>query len=228
MIPGWGTGAPTWNHARAFLGKDAAVRTVGWHEAGDGEGSTGRIGEILASRPERWVVAGWSLGSLLALSAALAHPDRIAHLVLVSATARFCADGAYPGADPRALRAMRHRLHADREGVLSAFADLCIAPEGDIVPRGRFLAQARRRPVSRLALGLDLLARIDLRRRAGALSVPVTMFHGEEDRVVPVESAWHLHDLLPGSRLRVYPGRGHALPWSVADLIGLEIGELLR
>jgi pimeloyl-ACP methyl ester carboxylesterase len=47
---------------------------------------------------------------------------------------------------------------------------------------------------------------IDLRRLAAC---EVTIVHGTDDRVVPVEVARDLHRRIPGSRLRELPGRGH-------------------
>jgi pimeloyl-ACP methyl ester carboxylesterase len=46
---------------------------------------------------------------------------------------------------------------------------------------------------------------IDLR----GINAPVTFWHGDADRNAPIGMAEYLHGLIPGSRLRVYPGEGH-------------------
>ena len=45
----------------------------------------------------------------------------------------------------------------------------------------------------------------------GAIKVPVEIWHGEDDTLAPVAMGRAMHDLIPGSRLNVVPGRGHLL-----------------
>jgi len=225
LLSGWGTGGEAWDPVLPGLG-GGLVRPLAWHEADEGDGRG--LSELLSSEKEPWVVAGWSLGALLALRGALAQPSRVAALVLVSATARLCRDGDWPGADPRAVRAMRGRLPADRAAVLEGFADLCARPDGGDAARERFLDGARRHSLERLSRGLSLLASLDLRARAGEVAVPVTLLHGGEDGVVPAGSARALSALLPRARLDVVAGRGHALPWTDPGRVARAVREARR
>lgn len=47
---------------------------------------------------------------------------------------------------------------------------------------------------------------VDLSLAAGC---PVQLWHGDEDPVIPLHHAQHLHALVPGSALQVWPGEGH-------------------
>lgn len=43
----------------------------------------------------------------------------------------------------------------------------------------------------------------------GDLAVPVHLWHGDADSIVPVEHGTHLSERIPGSELRIRPGEGH-------------------
>ncbi|MDU3274869.1 alpha/beta hydrolase, partial [Varibaculum cambriense] len=48
--------------------------------------------------------------------------------------------------------------------------------------------------------------------------VPVSIVHGEEDRVIPVSAGKQLHRLIPQSRLHLVPGMGHQQPRQAEEL----------
>ncbi len=62
-----------------------------------------------------------------------------------------------------------------------------------------------------LAQGLDYLRRQDLRDilpEAGAGDIVIV--HGDRDRITAAAQAYFLRDQLPGARLVILPGAGHA------------------
>jgi pimeloyl-[acyl-carrier protein] methyl ester esterase len=225
LVPGWGAGDGAFAATLAHV-PGTAARVVGWDALLDrGDAALAEACAALAPGPIR--IAGWSLGALLALDAALAAPGRFAGLVLVSGTARFCADGeGHPGAEPRALRAMSARLGRDPEGVRRAFAAACAAPSGGEAAARWWEEQASRFAGTALARGLEALATLDLRARAGALRVPVRLVHGEDDAVVPLAAARALAASLPQARLLALPGHGHALPFIAPAAVAAALAEL--
>jgi len=42
--------------------------------------------------------------------------------------------------------------------------------------------------------------------------VPTLVLSGDADRVIPVENSYRLAGLIPGARLHLLPGVGHAFP----------------
>lgn len=223
FISGWGTTNEIWGPLLAQLpGIDAHRLT--WADALDNDAA---IATVLARRSRRWWLVGWSLGGLLALDAAIEHADRLAGLVLISATARMARQGDWPGVDARAIRAMRVRLGRDTQRLLLDFAGLCAAPDGGETVRRVYLDEAQTFSESQLASGLETLDTLDVRRRAATLGVPTWLLHGELDGVIPVESAQMLASMLPDARIEVFARRGHALPLTVPEVLADRIRGLL-
>jgi len=191
----------------------------------------------IGSLPGRCVLVGWSLGSLLALRAVLdideKSPEKIAAMVLVSATPRMCAAEDYAGVDPRMLAAMRARIEKSPAAVLEDFAAQCAAPDGGDLTRASWLRQADRFSADEMAAGLDCLSSLDVRERLDEIGLPCRILHGDGDRIVPLGSAQFLAQHIASAELEVLPGRGHALPFTapaeiarcVASVMGASVSR---
>jgi pimeloyl-[acyl-carrier protein] methyl ester esterase len=168
----------------------------------------------LSSLPGRCLLVGWSLGSVLALRAALDLPEKVAAMVLVSGTPCMCAGKDHGGIDPRMLAAMRVRMARNPGPVLDEFAHQCATPDGDAETRACYLQQAEQFSPAELAVGLECLSSLDVRERLGEIHVPCRVLHGACDQIVPVRSAQFLAEQIPLAELDVIEGRGHALPFT--------------
>lgn len=221
FIPGWGSTAEVWREILS-ASPDVTPHHLSWHEVLH-EGSIS-ITSALAALPRPRVLVGWSLGALLALQSELETPGAADHLLLVSSTARLCAEGEYPGASSVAVRAMRARVLRQPARVMADFAGLAFAPENDETARTGFLQQTATFTPEQLAAGLDALASLDLRSRLAGIRTPATLLHGEADTIIPHPSAQFLAAHLPDARLTMLAGRGHALPFTAAG----EVAAFLR
>jgi pimeloyl-[acyl-carrier protein] methyl ester esterase len=168
----------------------------------------------LSAEPGRCLLVGWSLGSVLALRAALDLPEKVAAMVLVSGTPCMCAGKDHGGIDPRTLAAMRVRMARNPGQVLDGFAQQCAMPDGDEETRACYLQQAKQFSPAELAAGLECLATLDVRERLGEIQAPCRVLHGACDQIVPVRSAQFLAEQMPLAELEVMEGRGHALPFT--------------
>ncbi len=192
-----------------------ALDLPGHGEAADVESPVtldGCVEHVLARCPERFALAGYSLGGRIALRVALAAPARVASLVLVSTTA---------GISDAADRAARRR------------ADERLADELERVPYEDFIERWRTQPLfAEDPPKVAALARDDHRRnrpgalaaalrglgtgemqplwdRLGALTMPVTVVVGDRDQKFRALGE-RLAGLITGSRLVVVAG-GHVL-----------------
>ena len=172
------------------------------------------LGDIASLAPAGgFTLAGYSMGGRIALHAALAMPERVDRLVLISAS---------PGlADPAEREA---RLRADEQlaaefesstidelasrwaltpvlaGLPAAAAAVARADRLRNTPAG--LARALR--------GLGTGALPSLWDRLGELAMPVTLVAGERDREVPSRSPSEMRALIPAATVTVIPDAGHA------------------
>ncbi len=211
FVPGWGATARIWEGVRAEL-PDRATHMLDWAALLQ---DFSPVNTLLAGLSVTPLLVGWSLGALMALNMALEFPGRFKGVILVSGTAHMCGDGDYPGANPRALKAMQLRLLKNRESVLADFAALCAAPDGTDAMQKSWLEQAASFSTETLAQGLHALATMDLRTRAPELTTPARLIHGGNDGVIPSASAQALAARLPQARLEIIGGRGHALPLTI-------------
>ena len=187
--------------------------------------------DVLALAPGRFALAGYSMGGRIALSVAVAAPERVSRLVLV---------GASPGlSDPderRARRAADEAL-ADRiegEGIEAFAARWSSLPLwAGQPPAVAAAAHAERLAQSPAGLaaalrGLGTGTMEPLRDRLPSLTMPVSLIVGERDAKFRA-LAERMAAALPGARLHVVAGAGHAVqleqPEAVAALLSADPGE---
>jgi 2-succinyl-6-hydroxy-2,4-cyclohexadiene-1-carboxylate synthase len=184
----------------------------------------GCVDHVLAHAPERFALCGYSLGGRVALHVALAAPERVSRLVLVSSTAGIEDDAG------RAERsAADHRLADDLERIpfedfierwraQPLFADE--PPEVDALARED---QRRNRPDALAAVlrGIGTGEMAPLWDRLPELTMPVTVIVGARDAKFQALGR-RMVDLLPDASLIVVPG-GHGLvlenPAAVAERV---------
>lgn len=194
----------------------------------------------LRSSQKPVALCGWSTGGMVALEAAMAVPEKVSRLVLVSATARFCATDGYacglPGGNLRALTAGAARAP---EAALKGFFELAAAP-ATLTPEeaAAKVAAALMQGADTLKHGLNYLRDCDLRSKLTvpeALSHWVTesasrfscvLVHGREDRVVPCGASEFLATVLPGVRLALVDGAGHDLPLRSPQQVVAAVGTV--
>jgi 2-succinyl-6-hydroxy-2,4-cyclohexadiene-1-carboxylate synthase len=185
----------------------------------------GCVEHVLANSPERFALCGYSLGGRVALHVALAAPERVSRLVLVSAN---------PGIEDAGERSARRE------------ADELIAQELESAPFERFIERWRTQPLfAAEPAAVGALAREDQRRnrpdalaaamrglgtgemqplwsRLGELPMPVTVLAGARDRKF-LELGRRMVELIGDAELVVLDG-GHNLalecPSGVASSLG--------
>jgi 2-succinyl-6-hydroxy-2,4-cyclohexadiene-1-carboxylate synthase len=181
----------------------------------DGEAITfaGCVSHVLDRAPQRFVLCGYSLGGRVALHVALAAPERVARLVLVSTTA---------GIEEASERAQR------------SASDHRLADELESIPFDSFIERWRTQPLfADDPAEVGALAREDQRRnrpealaavlrgvgsgemeplwdRLLELTMPVTVLVGDRDAKF-LALGERMVALLPNAELVVAPG-GHGLP----------------
>jgi len=177
---------------------------------------------LVALEIPRSTVVGHSLGGGIAMQFAYQFPERVGRLVLVDSggigreVSPILRAAALPGAEfvlpvmfspilhdgVLKLRSLLGRIglhpNADIEGVSEGFASLT---EADA--RRAFLDTVR----SVIDVGGQRVSAED--RLYLASDVPSMVIWGENDRLIPVSHAHKAREMLPDSRLEIFPDAGH-------------------
>jgi len=231
LLHGFGGTRRAWDGVAARLRKESylplALDLPGHGESADCERPitfAASVDHVLAHGPDRFVLCGYSLGGRIALHVALAAPERVARLVLVSTTAGIEDRGE------RALRRASDRRLADEleSAPLEAFIERWRAQplfEGDPVEVAALADEDQRRnQPDALAAALRGVGTGEMKPlwdRLTELTMPVTVLVGARDRKFRALGL-RMVDLLGDASLMVVPG-GHRLvlenPVAVVDAI---------
>ncbi|GAA3622928.1 alpha/beta fold hydrolase [Microbacterium awajiense] len=156
---------------------------------------------------DRPVLAGFSLGSVLALLAARRRPARFGGLVLIGPYAGWSGSLA-PEEVAARVAAMRATAQHPVQSWADEFLDTVYPPDAD--PARRALARAGLddwRPATTLRL-LDAML-VDLRPDLPSIDVPSVVVRGERDERSPRQSALDMVAALPHARFIEIPDAGH-------------------
>jgi 3-oxoadipate enol-lactonase len=161
-------------------------------------------------------VVGLSLGGAVAQELALAHPERVRSLALLST---FAAQAPRSRALLQAWRvlyplaAQSHELRAawERQAYAWLFTDAFWRKEAGVRAALRFAAAQELQPPQGFAGQVDAALSHDSRDRLGALRLPALVIHGALDQLSPASNGEELARLIPGAELLLVPEAGHAV-----------------
>jgi pimeloyl-ACP methyl ester carboxylesterase len=60
------------------------------------------------------------------------------------------------------------------------------------------------------------------------IQVPVRIWHGDQDHLVPLHHSEHAADLIPDAELIVLKGQGHLVPTHFVEMVRTLTGDLAR
>ena len=162
-------------------------------------------------------VVGASMGGAIAQTMAIHHPTRLRSLTSIMATSG--APGL-PTPTPEALEILFEPTSSDQATYFKTYVRTW-----NVLRAGRFpLDEARdlERAGQNFARGLNpdgaarqlvaILASGSRREGLAAVRTPTLVIHGDADPLVPLACGLDVHGSVPGAKLLVIEGMGHALP----------------
>jgi pimeloyl-ACP methyl ester carboxylesterase len=177
------------------------------------------LGAADAAGAERFHLAGWSLGSVVATAVASAAPQRVRSLGLVCGWARTDARLRFTMDLWQRLLAADPELFARytfADGLTAAGFELLGEGVEDLIPVTATMFSAGS------ARHAELNTRIDIEDRLPAITAPTLVVGGVEDRWITIEHSRSMAAAIPGARL-VELDCGHLVPTERAP----ELVELL-
>lgn len=173
-------------------------------------------------------IVGISMGGMIAQEIAIRHPERLFSLTSIMSTT---GARGLPGPQRAARSILLRRAPEDRASYIESAVPRWRVLGGSIIPLGDEHARQRAaaafdRGRSAAGAGRQLAAIIasgSRREALRSLHIPTLVLHGDADPLVPVANGIDTAKAIPGAKLHIIKGMGHALPrvvWSeVVDAI---------
>jgi non-heme chloroperoxidase len=195
----------------------------------DGARWSDDLAAVIRSRDlHRPVLVGWSYGGYVISDYVRLHgDDALGGIVIVASNTKNGTEDALPHFGDAILALFGDLLSPETAPRLAAtrgLVDLFMEPGSD----GWFTAygsammvapEVRQAMFGRVLDNDDVLARI---------RVPTLVVHGADDRIVRKSAAEHTARTVPGARLMVYDGAGHAPHYEAADRFNRDLAEFAR
>ncbi|MDP3421474.1 MAG: pimeloyl-ACP methyl ester esterase BioH [Thiobacillus sp.] len=235
LVHGWGMNARVFDALADRLANDFDVRAFdlpghGVRAALADNSLQAWADDLAAQLPDNTTLLGWSLGSQVAMRAALDYPHRITRLVLLAATPKFVATEDWGrGMALADLEEFGAALKADPQATLLRF--LSLQTRG-MSGQKALLQQLRQTllaaPVARseaLAAGLAILRDTDLRAELPRLTQPTLVLHGALDTLTPLAAGAWLAETLSNVQYSALARAAHAPHLSHGEDVAAAIGR---
>ncbi len=198
-------------------------RGVGQSDAPPPPYTTQQLGDdalavLDAMQVERAHVVGLSLGGAAAQELALAHPERVCSLALLST---FAAQGPRTRALLQAWRVLyplvarepgpELRAAWERQAYAWLFTEKFWRSDANVRAALRFASTQPLQPAQGFIGQVDAALSHDARDRLPSLRVPTAVIHGALDQLAPLVDGEELARLIRGAELTVIPDVGHAV-----------------
>jgi pimeloyl-[acyl-carrier protein] methyl ester esterase len=217
---GWGMHPAVWTDLLAELaqlGIDAQAQALPGYDQTEAPSPytlDAVVDQMLEHINSPVTLCGWSLGAMLALHAARRYPQRVARLILISATPCFVQKTDWPHGMPTSALDDFIAALAD-DGVATRKRFVALSNQNDV--HARTVSRAMTQALSAAPLpatdvlsdGLALLRDSDLRTTVADITQATLLLHGARDPLMPVAAAQWLAHSLPQAQLTILPESAH-------------------
>lgn len=171
------------------------------------------------------VLVGHSMGTMVAQRIAIEAPERVLGLVLAGAFGQ-------PQANSPGLRELRADFGEIQDpiarDVAHEFQASTTASPLDPEQLDVFVDETEKVPARVWREIFSAFPEVDYAAELAATAPPALIVQGGRDELIPREERKVLLGLLPGARLTVYEGAGHALHWEEPERFAADIVEFSR
>lgn len=181
---------------------------------------------ILAVAPDRFALAGLSLGGFVAFEILRQAPERVERVALLNTNAR--ADRPEQAAQRQMLIGLGRTLgvRTVQAAVLPFLMHRDRLADRGLVSRVLDMADWVGRPAHERQQAA-IIARPDSRPSLPEILCPTLIIVGAQDALTPVKVAEEMHQAISGSRLAVIPDCGHLSTLEQPDAVNAQLREWL-
>jgi pimeloyl-ACP methyl ester carboxylesterase len=223
LIPGLLNDADLWRDQIAGLAGVARPRVA---DITRGETLAALAEMVLGTSEDRFALAGFSLGGIVALEIMRRAPERVTHLALLDTT-------MLPDTAERAAEREQFIVQASKPGRFHGFgrklAQSYLAAanreNADLIDRVRTMTQR---------LGPDVfirqsrIARPDSRGTLTGIACPALVLCGRHDALTPPDLHRAMAGLIPGAELVILENSGHLTPLEEPEQVTGQLAGLLK
>lgn len=230
LLPGMLCDAASWRAQVTDLADVANLRVMSY---GDADSFEAMAEAVLATAPERFALAGHSMGGRVAQEVYRKAPERVIALALLATDYRGHADEAARAAESARRDSILARVRADGMDTFARFwAPQAIAPAN--MANAELVADAvammaRHSPAALEAETLAGLTRPDRSALLPTIACPTLICPGDQDTLRPVAIHQDMAARIPNARLVVIEGSGHMVAMERPDAVSAAMrGWLVR
>jgi pimeloyl-ACP methyl ester carboxylesterase len=169
---------------------------------------------------EKAHIVGESMGGMIGQIMALERPQQVHTLTSIMSTT---GDPTLPPPRPEVLEILYKPFPTDRQGYIRTFVEAMEVLNGPYILLRRELAtkwaeQSFDRGLNPAGVARQyaaIMAAGDRTHRLKGMSVSTLVIHGDADPLLPTVCGQATAAAIPGAKLKIIPGMGHALPEAI-------------
>lgn len=219
LLPGLLNDHRLWSHQAAAVAPLAAAQVADLTQ----DDTLGAMAaRVLEAAPERFALAGLSMGGYVAMEIMRRAPERVERLALLDTTARPDA----PEQSQRRRDAVALARGGGFDKIMPTMLVTLVHPDHLALERVGGIAKDMARAVGPDAFARQqnaIMHRPDSRPALPRIACPTLVLVGADDMATPPERAEEMADLIPGARLEVIERCGHLStleqPQAVSDAL---------
>ena len=229
LLPGMACDAALWRHQQPALAAAAPGAVVVADVHGRADSLPAMAALLLEEQPGDLLLAGCSLGGMLAMEVARQAPGRVRGLALLGTTAR---------PDTPELVRLRTNAIAEfeagrAEALLRANALFAFHRNHQAALVEDYITMVLRAGIPSLVRqNRAVMARADGRPTLDRITCPTLVVGGEDDQLTPPDCSREIAAGIPGAQLQLLPECGHMLTWeqpqAVTALLEAWLGRLAQ
>ncbi len=207
LLPGWGANETIWEDVIEHLSElvDCKVILFRHHTSRDQ-----MVEDLLKQAPERFILAGQSMGGWVALKTAATAPQRVSHLILVN---------TWASPDPKLNELQKDLLRELKNGIVEQVLErhLAFIFHHESLQKPEVLDKAQRTfahckskvLIDQMQAILDDYVSLPLLPH---ITMPTLIIHGREDMLFTTSEQEMLHKQIKQSQLKIIVKCGHCSP----------------